>query len=167
MRRLVVVLGVVLMALAACSSSKKSTSVSLAPASAGNSGSQSTAETLSTAATSSGASSSGGSTKFCGDAATNNLATQLGKVATGGNTAAELQAELNALHQYEHDAPSAIKADVTTVVNFYAKYVQIFENDQGNPTKLGADLQAVQPEEPNIQPAIQRITAYYAANCHA
>ncbi len=159
MRRLLVLLAVVLMAVAACgSSSKKSANATLAPATGGSNGSA-------TSAAASGA--SAGTPRYCADPAANTLAQKVSQIGAGNTGTAALQQELNALKQFEADAPSAIKGDVSTVVNFYEKYVQIFINDQGNTSKLASDLQGVQPQEAGLTTAIKHITDYYAANCHA
>jgi hypothetical protein len=148
MRRFVVLaaLAVAVMALVACSSSKTSGNTTAHAASA----------------------SSGGGNKFCTDAATNNLTQQLqANAASNANQgAAGLQKDLNDLKQYESEAPSAIKSDVTTLVNYYAKFVQILTNDQGNPSKLASDFQAQSGNEASLNTAVQHIEAYYTANCH-
>jgi hypothetical protein len=148
MRRFVVLAAVVVavVALGACSSSKSS----------GNK-------------TANAASAPSGGTKFCTDAATNNLQQQLQANAASNalQGAAGLQKDLNVLKQYESEAPSAIKSDVTTLVSYYAKFVQIMTNDQGNPSKLASDFQAQSGNEASLNTAVQHIEAYYTANCHA
>ena len=107
-----------------------------------------------------------GNGRFCTDAATRNLAQQVQANATTGTGTDALQKNLNLLKTYESEAPSAIKADVTTLVTFYTKFVQIMTNDKSDPSKLATDLQGVEVNQAALQAASQRIGAYYAANCH-
>ena len=130
-RRFAVLAVMTVVALAACGGGgTNKTSVSLGAASSGTAAASSSG--------SSGGSSSGGQ-KFCTDPAANNLAQTVGATASAGSGAdtATLQRELSALRQYEADAPSAIKGDVTTLVNFYAKYVQIFIKRPQRPDQAG------------------------------
>jgi hypothetical protein len=162
MRRLVMLAAMAVAALAACGgSSGPKTSVSLAPAT-GATSSQGTAAPLKAASLPTGGA------RFCTDAATNHLAQQLqaNSAADATQGTAGLQKQLGILKQYESEAPSAIKADVTKLVNWYAKLVQAMTDDQGNPTKLATDLQGMQADEAGITTAIQHVDAYYTANCH-
>jgi hypothetical protein len=151
---------VVVCGLAACSSSKSKTNVSTATTTASAAASQASGS-------SSGGSSSGG--KFCTDAATNNLAQELqaNAAANPANGTAVAQKDLADLKRYESEAPSAIKGDITTLVNFYDKYVNALTNDQGNLTKLASDMQGLQSDQAGLTAAVQHVEAYYTANCHA
>ena len=164
MRRTFVLMLVAAIALVGCGGGggSKSSSTTAASAASGSS-----SATTAKPASSNAAPSLGGG-KFCTDAATNNLAQQLAasSAAAGAGTAA-LQRNLDLLKTYESEAPSAIKADVTTLVTFYTKFVQIMTNDKSDPSKLGTDLQGVEVDQAALQAASQHIGAYYAANCHA
>jgi hypothetical protein len=141
------VIAAAVLALAACSSSTK-------PSSGAASGTPA-------AATS-------GHGTFCSDAATNNLAQELqGNAAANpaGGTAV-VQKDLTDLKRYESEAPSAIKGDVTTLVNFYSRFEKVVTDDQGNLTKLASDMQGLEGQQPAIATAEQHVKAYYTANCH-
>jgi len=86
--------------------------------------------------------------------------------ATATNTDT-MQKDLDILKGYESDAPSAIKGDVTTLVNFYAKFVGIYTADKSNPQKLITDMQGIQADQASLQAASQHIQAWAAANCHS
>jgi len=160
MRRLLGLMAVMTVGLVACSSSGGSkTSVSVAPATGG---SQTTMKVAS-------APSGGGGSAFCTDAATNNLAQEMSNNAAANPSGglAVVQKDLADMKRYEQEAPSAIKGDVTTLVNFYSKFVQVLSSDQGNITKLASDMQGIQGQQAALSTAVQHVEAYYAANCHA
>jgi hypothetical protein len=153
MRRCIVLATLALATLAAC----------------GGGGGSKTSVTLGAATGGTSATARSGSGKFCTDAATNNLAQQLqtNAAANPATSSAALQKEVDLLKQYESEAPSAIRGDVTTLVNFYVKWAQAYTKDQGNVTKLASDLQGLQGDQASLQTAVQHVEAYYAANCHA
>jgi len=172
MRRMMAVLAVLtVVTLVGCSSSKKSSSTVAA-------GSNSSATT----AASSGSSGSSGSSsntaasqnlsnlKICNNGATNNLIARLqanAAAASASNNTNAMQTDLNLLKGYESDAPSAIRADVTTLVNFEAKFLGILSADKGNTQKLITDMQGIQTQSAQLQAASQHIQAWAIANCHA
>jgi hypothetical protein len=146
-RRTAGIIAAAVLALAACSSSSSKSSSS-APAAQ--------------------AASTGHGASFCTDAATNNLAQQLQGNATAnpaGGTAV-VQKDLADLKRYESEAPSAIKGDVTTLVNFYNRFEQVLTNDKSNLTKLSADMQGLEGQQAGLSTAIRHVEAYYTANCH-
>ncbi|HVM67609.1 MAG TPA: hypothetical protein VMU14_22235 [Acidimicrobiales bacterium] len=145
------VLAAAVLTVAACSSSSKSSSSAAA-------GTPATAKTV-----------SGHGGVFCTDAATNNLVQELQSNATAnpaGGTSA-VQKNLDDLKRYESEAPSAIKGDVTTLVNFYNKFEQVLSNDKGDLTKLASDMQGLEGQQAALTTAEQHVKAYYTANCHA
>jgi len=164
MRRTFVLMVVAAIALVGCGGggSKSSSTTAAAGSSAASGSSATTAKP----ASSNAAASLGG--KFCTDAATRNLAQQLAANSAAAATGtAALQNNLTLLKTYESEAPSAIKADVKTLVTFYTNFVQIMTNDKSDPSKLGTDLQGIEANQAALQAASQHIGAYYAANCHA
>jgi hypothetical protein len=158
MRRTFVLMAVAAIALVGCGGGGGAKSSSTTAASGSSA-------TTAKPASSNAAASSGG--KFCADAATRNLAQQLQSSASAGTGTDALQRNLDLLKTYEREAPSAIKADVTTLVTFYTKFVQIMTNDKSDQSKLVTDMQGIEGDQAALQAASQHIGAYYAANCHA
>jgi ABC-type glycerol-3-phosphate transport system substrate-binding protein len=145
MRRMLMITAVVAIALVGCGGGGSSKSSSAAPAAAASS------------------SGGGGANGFCGQALATNISSAL--AANPGDPAA-LQKALDALKKLESKAPSAIRADFTTIVDFYAKYVQVLSNDKSNPQKLAADLAPIQANAAALSRASQHLGSYLAGNCH-
>ena len=163
MRRAATVLtaAVAMAALAGCGGGGGSSKSSAA---AGGSASNTLATTGPAASSSGGG---GGGRKFCTDAVNNNLASQLAANAASPASGTDaLQKNLQILKSYVSEAPSEIRADLTTLINFYEKYTQILINDKSDPSKLATDMPPIEAQAAGLATASQHLGAYYTAHCH-
>ena len=120
--------------------------------------------------TSAGATSSGGSSgnvhltgNFCGDGKS---AVQNGAFAnSSGTSSATLQKAVDQLKKISSEAPSEIKGDVNTVVNFLSQSETALSSAGNDPAKMQAALAPLQGQEANVTAASQRIDAYITAHC--
>src|SRR5579871_1023652 len=83
-------------------------------------------------------------TKFCADAATDNLLQQIQANATANpaQDSSALQKDLSLLQRYEADAPAAVQPDIATLVRWYGKLVQV-SGEQHDYAKLAQDVQGL------------------------
>jgi len=101
---------------------------------------------------------------FCGDGK-NAISNNAFGATAGATEQSTLQKNLDLLNKFKAEAPSEIKSDVATVVDFYSKFVQAMASANGDPTKMEAALAPLQSQEAGVQAAGQRIDAYVTAHC--
>ncbi|HZQ86087.1 MAG TPA: hypothetical protein VFA83_14670 [Acidimicrobiales bacterium] len=101
---------------------------------------------------------------FCADGKAASSADIAGASANPSSTDA-LQRNLDLLKKFKDEAPSEIKADVGTLVDYYGKFVTAMSSAGSDPQKIAAALAPLQGQQAQLQAAAQHVDAYVTSHC--
>jgi len=101
---------------------------------------------------------------FCGDGKAAAAADIAGASANPNSTDA-LQRNLDLLKKFKDEAPSEIKSDVATLVDYYGKFVTAMSSAGNDPQKIATALAPLQGQEAQLQAAAQKVNDYITAHC--
>jgi len=78
---------------------------------------------------------------------------------------ATAQKDLDQLKQIASSAPSEIKSDLNTLVDFFQKYTDAVKKANGNEQALAASMAGLQGDEAGLKTASQNIENYLVQHC--